>query len=462
LRQAVLVAAVDRALRMLGTPARGGSIVVGLSGGADSVALLDALVSLQRRRSFRVVAAHLDHGLRPDSAADAAFCASLCARLGVPLRVGAADVRARTRTERGGLEAVARRERYAFLRRVGAEEGASAIAVAHTLDDQAETLLLRLLRGAGATGLGGMRPRSGEIVRPLLGVSRTEVLAHLRERDLPWREDPTNADLAHRRNRVRHELLPYLESRYNPSVRRVLARSAGLLAEEAAHVRGEAIRLLERIGRAEADAVVVSRSELSATPRPLARAVVRAALERAGGLARVSAEHVERILDLTASTAPSGRRLPLPGGREASFRFGEIRLGPRGGDASGFARPLSVPGRVELPGGRAIEACPLAGPADARPGMEAVPVPGGEPLLVRTRRPGDRVFRGGREVSLSRLLMERRIPAEERGRLPLVASGDRVLWVAGEVPPGPVSGEGWVGIRFVDAAESGAARGEGR
>ena len=168
---------------------------------------------------------------------------------------------------------------------------------------------------------------------------------------------------------------------------------------------------------------------------------------------------MERILDLAASTAPSGRRLPLPGGREASFRFGEIRFGPRGGEASCFARPLPVPGRVELPGGGAIEAYPLAGPADARPGMEAVPVRGGELLLVRTRRPGDRVFRGGREVSLSRLLMERRIPAEERGRLPLVASGDRVLWVAGEVPPGAASGEGWVGIRLVGAAEPGAAMG---
>jgi tRNA(Ile)-lysidine synthase len=253
LRLPSLVAAVDRALLASGLPLAGEAIVVGLSGGADSVALLDALTSLAGRRDFRVVGAHLDHRLRPESAEDVAFCRGLCERLDAPLHAATADVAARAERDGGGLEQAARRERYAFLRLVRAETGAAAIAVAHTRDDQAETLLLRLLRGAGATGLGGMRPRVGRLVRPMLGVSRAEVLDHLRERGLPWREDPTNADTRVLRNRVRHELLPYLEARFNPALREGLARTAGLLADEAAHLTTEADRLLEKISRIEED-----------------------------------------------------------------------------------------------------------------------------------------------------------------------------------------------------------------
>jgi tRNA(Ile)-lysidine synthase len=300
--------------------------VVGLSGGADSVALTDALAALRRRRGLRLVAAHLDHGLRPGSAEDAAFCAGLCRSLDVPLRSGRADVRARAAREKGGIEQAARRERFAFLRRVAAEEGAAAIAVAHTRDDQAETLLLRLLRGAGATGLAGMRPRSGDVVRPLLAVSRQEVLDYLRERGLAWREDPSNLDAAHRRNRVRHELLPYLEARFNPRVRAALARTAALLADEAAHVRAEAEALLDGIAREEDGAVVLRRAPLAGAPKALARAALRQALSRAGGLGQVGADHVERLLRLACGKAPSGRRLPLPGGREARFTREEIRI----------------------------------------------------------------------------------------------------------------------------------------
>jgi tRNA(Ile)-lysidine synthase len=171
MRMSFLVAAVDRTLQRELPVARGAAIVVALSGGADSVALTDALGSLRRRRGFRLVAAHLDHGLRGDSADDAAFCAALCERLEVPFRGGRAPVRARAAREKGGLEQAARRERYAFLRQVKLDESAAVIAIAHTQDDQAETLLLRLLRGAGADGLAAMRARSGDLWRPLLTVS---------------------------------------------------------------------------------------------------------------------------------------------------------------------------------------------------------------------------------------------------------------------------------------------------
>lgn len=329
MRRSPLVAAVRKALAGLGMPARGETIIVGLSGGPDSVALLDALVQLSEPYGFRVVAAHLDHGMREDSKQDAAFCGDVCDRLGVPLRTGAADVRSRARLEHGGPEQAARRARYEFLRAVRRELGASAIAVAHTRDDQAETVLLRLLRGAGRTGLAGMRPRSADVVRPLLAVSRQQVLAHLAARGLTWREDPTNADRALTRNRVRQELLPYLEASFNPRLRETLARTGALLADEAGLLSDLGNELYARVARREADGVILERAALAKAPRALARLAIRRALEETGGLRGVAAVHVERFLEVVASKAPAVRRLPLPGAREARFQFREIRVCPR-------------------------------------------------------------------------------------------------------------------------------------
>jgi tRNA(Ile)-lysidine synthase len=427
-----LITAVDTALAGLGVASGSLTIVVGLSGGADSVGLLDALATVGPRRGFRVIAAHLDHGLRPDAAADALFCADLCAQLGVPFRSGRADVAARARRERGGIEQAARLERYAFLRAVKEEEGAVAVAVAHTRDDQAETLLLRLLRGAGRSGLSAMRARVGDILRPLLDVSREEVRSYLQGRGLAWREDPSNADPSFLRNRVRRELMPYLESRFNPRIGETLARSAALLADEAELLGSPAGGLYDGAARREGGGVSLSRGGLAASPRALRRLAVRRALEETGGLRGVSAALVERLLALAGSAAPSGRRLALPGGRVALFRFGDVWVGPRSEPLSAFAYPLGVPGRVELPGGLAVVAGPAEGPPASEGETALVAAPEGKPLLVRTRRPGDRVWRHGREMSLKRFLMEQRVPADRRGALPLVAAGSEVLWVPGE------------------------------
>ena len=406
------------------------------------MALTDALATLSRVKGFRLVAAHLDHGLRPESGDDATFCASLCQSLGVAFRVGTAAVRARARREHSGLEDAARRERYAFLRRVKEEEGATAIAVAHTRDDQAETLLLRLLRGAGSTGLSAMRPQNGDVIRPLLAVSRLAVQRHLEARSLGWREDPTNADPAFLRNRVRHELLPLLEARFNPRLRETLARTASLLADEAALLAEMAEGLWKRAGRVEAGEAVVLCRELAEAPRPLARLALRRALAEAGGLAGVAASHIEKLLELVRSKAPSGRRMPLPGAREATFAWSELIIRPRLCVARPFALELGVPGRVDLPDGKAVLAEAARGPAMSNAESAVVAAPAdGVPLVVRTRRPGDRVRYRGRDLSLKRFLVSRRVAALERTGLPLVAAGSQVLFVPGqpvESPPGRV------------------------
>jgi tRNA(Ile)-lysidine synthase len=423
--------------------------VVALSGGADSVALLDALVALAPRRGLRLVAAHLDHGLRPESGDDARFCDGLCRRLGVPLQIGRADVRARAEHERRGLEDAARRERYLFLHRVLRQEDADAIATAHTRDDQAETLILRLIRGSGRVGLGAMSPRSRGIVRPLITVSRREVLTYLEERDLSWREDPTNADPRHLRNRVRHELLPYLETRFNPRIKETLARTAGILADEARLMQRLARRVLARACRQDGDGVLLLRTALVEAPPAVARLTIRAAFEAAGGRRGVGAAHIDRLLALACDPASSGRSLALPGGRVAHVRFDEIRVAPRTNPVSAFVYPLSVPGRVELPAGLAVETSPDA--SGFGDGLR-VAVPVDTPLCVRTRLAGDRVLRHGREIAFKRFLLDRRIPAEERDSLPLLAAGSRILWFPGAVLEAR-AGDRWIGLRLAPALQ---------
>ncbi len=430
MRSTAVEAAVRQALASAALCSSGRTLVCALSGGPDSVALADALATLGRAHGFTVVAAHLDHGLRPDSAADVPFCARLCERLGIPLRTATADVMARARREGGGIEQSARRERYAFLRAVKAEVGADAIAVAHTSDDQAETVLLRLLRGSGRTGLAAMRPRAADLVRPMLGVSRRQVMAHLSAHGLPWRDDPSNSDTRMLRNRVRRELIPYLESRFNPAVRNTLVRAAAVLAAEQELLDSLADELLPKVARFEETGVSIDRAALSAAHEALARLVLRKALRGAGGLRGVGRAHVERLLGLVRARGASGRRLPLPGGREAHVRFGELWIARARGAWGAFEAPLAVPGRVELPDGSCLTARESTGPEGAERGWAVVEV-GEGPLVVRTRRPGDRVRTAGRERSLKRMLLEGRVPADERARLPLVAAGGRVVWFPG-------------------------------
>jgi tRNA(Ile)-lysidine synthase len=430
MKQSPLVAAVARAIRQLRVLAAGDSLVVGVSGGADSTALLDALAGLARTQGFRVVAAHLDHGLRPGSDADAVFCADLAGRLGVPFRTARVDVAARARRRHQGLEEAARRARYAFLRGVMREEGARAIAVAHTRDDQAETVILRLLRGAGSSGLAAMRKRSRDLVRPLLGVSREQVLAYLAERGLRWREDPTNADPDYAtRNRVRHEVLPLL-ARINPNIGATLARTAEVLAGEADLVAEAGRELLAWASRTEGGTLALDTAALAAAPKAAAQAALRAALAATGGRRGVKAVHVERLRAL-CRPGSSGRSLSLPGGREARVEFGTLRIGPHTESPEPFAISLEVPGQARVPGGPIVRAEEAAGPAASGRHHAVVGLGSDTPLLLRTRRPGDRVYWRGHHVSLKKFLIERRVPVGLRAGLPLVAAGRDVVFVPG-------------------------------
>ncbi|HEX6975258.1 MAG TPA: tRNA lysidine(34) synthetase TilS [Vicinamibacterales bacterium] len=443
---------VRRTVRRYALLGRGGRVLVALSGGPDSVALVHVLGELERDGELTVCGlAHFNHQLRGAEAdEDEAFCRALAAERGLRFEAGRADVRALAREQGRSVEDAARVARYAFLEAAADRLGADAIAVGHTRDDQAETFLLRLLRGAGSRGLASILPKSGRVIRPMLDVSRAELRAYAEAHGLRWRTDVSNDDVSIPRNRVRHELIPFLAQSFSPGVVEVLARAAAVAREDDDALHGEAIELARRIVlyRETTGDVEVDAEALMALHPALAARVAQLALRSRAGGVFVGFDHVERFLEFAAGGRP-GSMISLPGQR-ARHRGGRIVLeaeperGAEGPPVNSFEISLSIPGEVTLERtGWAISAERLpAGDAgegfrNAR-GREVVVACGALsfPLAVRGRRPGDR-FRplglGGRGKKLQDFLVDRKIPSEMRDSLPIVVDGaGRIVWVVGE------------------------------
>jgi tRNA(Ile)-lysidine synthase len=429
----------------------GARVLVALSGGADSVALCLLLRELERDGVLAIAGvAHLNHQLRgADADADEAFCAALAARLDLPFSAERVDVAALARAGRRSIEDAARSARYAFFERAADALRADVIAVAHTREDQAETFLLRLLRGAGTRGLASIQPRAGRVIRPLLEIERAALRDYLAASGETFREDATNADVAIPRNRVRHELIPYLESHFSPGVRDVLARGADLARQDEEFLREQAVELARRIVLTNVEAVTLDADGLNGAPRALSSRVAQAALQRLAGPKSIHFDHVERLLALAAGGAGHGGAISLPG--QYALRIGNAIVlrpgrGPGTRRANSFAFSLSIPGEVELgPQGLAVRAelpVPMAAGERHKWKWAGRGVEVGVaahilelPLAVRNRRPGDR-FRplgspGGRK--LQDFLVDRKVARADRDALPLVVDGrDRIVWVVGQ------------------------------
>ncbi|MGH9347195.1 MAG: tRNA lysidine(34) synthetase TilS [Vicinamibacterales bacterium] len=288
-------------------------MLAGLSGGSDSVALTFLLRELGAHLDFELVGlAHVNHGLRDTAGRDEDFCHDLAARLALPFITRRADVKRLAAVAGLSVEDAARRFRYDCLEQAAAELGASRIAVGHTRDDQAETFVLKLVRGAGLTGLGAIYPLREPIIRPLLEVGRTELRDYLAGRDEPWVEDETNADLSNPRNRVRLEVLPYLEVALGLPARRAIARAAGLAGEDARWLDELAGQRLAGLCVETAAGLELDADELRSTPRPLARRILLAALRIRANSREVSLEHVQAALDVLTGLAGGA---DVPGSR---------------------------------------------------------------------------------------------------------------------------------------------------
>ncbi|MEX2661495.1 MAG: tRNA lysidine(34) synthetase TilS [Vicinamibacterales bacterium] len=433
--------------------------MVALSGGPDSVALLHILRELEAQGDLVVAgAAHFNHGLRGEASdGDEAFCRDLTASLGVPLETGACEVRALALREKRSIEDAARRVRYAFLAEAAARLGADAVAIGHSRDDQAETFLLRLIRGAGTRGLGAIRPKAGLFVRPLIDISRDALRQYAADGGLTFRDDASNADVAVPRNRVRHELLPYLEREFSPGIVEVLAREAALARDDDDRLEAEAIDLAASVvltdidpatGRPVPGTVQVEVQALGSLHPALASRVARRALQYGAGERFVGFEHVHRFLDFVRSGEP-GSAISLPG-QQARHLGGIVRLGPEpprtarhsGAGENQFRIPLSIPGEVLLrPQQMVLSVREWSEGSEGSEGsgrsgdLQAFVRGAAGPLAVRSRKPGDRFQPpglGGRSKKLQDYLVDRKVPRADRDFLPLVVdSDDRIVWVVG-------------------------------
>ncbi|MEW6273073.1 MAG: tRNA lysidine(34) synthetase TilS [Thermodesulfobacteriota bacterium] len=424
--------AVLHALRKHSAAAAGSRLLVAASGGADSTALLFALDALCRRGELdaTLAVAHLNHLLRgAESEGDAAHVRELARSLGLPCFVGERPDLAGTRANR---EARAREARYAFLREVAQGWGAGHVLVAHTRDDQAETLLLRLARGAGPAGLGGMAPARGDgVLRPLLEQTHEACVAYLRGRGVAWREDSSNADESLFRNRVRRRLLPALEKELGVDVRARLARLAEQLRQESALAQQRVAELLgETPGRRLPRATVLAAG-------PGAPRLVHAWLAAEG--VRATSAQVEQLVAVARGGNPSGA-VDLAGGRRVLRCYEVLELlGTVAGADRLRAEPaaLAVPGIVRVAGWQVTSALRDA-PAAAG---HATPASAAwldldrlaAPLTVRCPAPGDRVRLAHGRRKLADILIDARVPRQERKGLAVVASGDDVVWVPGVV-----------------------------
>jgi tRNA(Ile)-lysidine synthase len=279
-------------------------VLIALSGGSDSVALTCLLRELAGNGGFSLAGlAHVNHRLRRTADRDEQFCRALAARFELPIVVSHIAVADYAATEHLSIEEAARRARYAVLHRSAADLGADRIAIGHTRDDQAETFLLKLIRGAGLTGLGGIYPRRGSLIRPLLDVSRADLREYLTARGESWMDDETNADLNIPRNRVRHRVIPELNAVYGGPTSASIARAAGLAREDGTWLDNLADRRYGEMATVDVEGVTFSADELSAEPEPVRRRILLKALREVANMREVALEHVEAAAEILNGTS---------------------------------------------------------------------------------------------------------------------------------------------------------------
>jgi len=432
-----------RTVRSRGLFLPGAQLLVAVSGGPDSVALLSLLHRLRGSWRLTLTAVHVNYGLRgEESEGDQAFVDALCRRLDVPLVVRRVDLHASAR--KGSLQAIARDLRYRALRDCAEQCGAGRIAVGHTADDQAETVLLWILRGAGLTGLAGMpAARDATIVRPLYDSTRADVLAYLSRAGLPYRQDSSNDRLIYARNRIRHELVPLMK-RLAPKSVEALCRLADLCRDDDRFLDGHVAALSAGHIRQDAGgAWTVDREFVRQLPRPLQRRLLRDLLRRCDPLARgASARIVETARHAvlgngTAVRSWRGVRLEVTG---AEVRCWPASADPRKRDVDLTLKTLAVPFQIHWGGtGCTIEVqqltreqVPDVRPSAGRIVLDAERVTA--PLTVRHWQPGDRFYPvglKGRSKKLQDFFTDLKVPAAARRRLPLIAAPEGIVWVVG-------------------------------
>ncbi len=431
--------------------AAGDRVAAAVSGGADSVALLRWLLQARNELGIVVSVAHFNHGIRgEESDGDEEFVRGLAAAHDLPFLAESADVPAFAREKKLSLETAARELRYGFLHSLIETGMVNKVATAHTCDDQAESVLMRVIRGTGSRGLAGIYPRHDrgdkiDIVRPLLEIRRTQVEKFLNGLGQPWREDLSNNDARHTRNRVRHELLPLIARHYNPAIVATLAAQAEISRDEEIYWQSEVARLSSAvISQASAQSMQCSVAALASLPAAMQRRMVLAIAARLG--IHLDFDHVERVLGLlpppAVSSAETAKFCELPGGWSARKSALEIhferaaKVAPSA-PSTGYRYLLAVPGEVHVPELRSTFHARWQPGKDTGVASAALPAIDPGELVVRNWAPGDR-FQPARTKApkkLKELLQRHALHREEKHLWPVVSQGDRILWARGFAMP---------------------------
>jgi len=416
-------------------------VVVAVSGGADSVALLYALLDLAPQFGLRLTVAHLNHGLRGDAARhEAEFVEKLSRRLDLPCVSEVRDVRAVKITHGQCMQEAARTVRYRFFNDVLQRCGAQKLALGHTMDDQAETVLIRLLRGASTRGLGGIPPVRGRaIVRPLINNRRVDVERFLKKRGIAFVPDTSANEKQYLRNRIRHELLPLLEQYYNPRVIEALSTTAALARDDEAVLQNTTAIAIHGHIKDDGGRVCIPVNALTDHPHLAGRIVRRAFETLSGSCRRLTSAHVEAVMALTGCTG-SSKQVPLPGGLIARREYDDLLLSHTRDPAEGFQVTVDqLPADIVLPhSGIRVQIVrdSTADPAAVRSSTtrdtrhlsaESISMP----IVIRSFKPGDRIrplgFNATKKVNA--LFADMKIPVRLRRRIPLIESGGQILCV---------------------------------
>lgn len=415
---------------------KGDKVLVAVSGGADSVSLLDILVDLKSVFNLDFHLFHLDHSLRKDSFKDALFVRQLASKYSLPITVLEYDVPSYVKQNKLSVEEGARHIRYMLLEEVAEEIGANKVALGHTASDQVETFLMRLIKGAGLEGLSAMAPARGNFVRPLIEVERSEVEKYCKKKGLAWKEDLSNRDEAFFRNRIRHQLVPLLE-KYNPNFKGTALRAIDTASSDQLFLQQEADRRLNKLAEFEDNLVKIPAAELRKLPLSLQRRVLRQAIKEVkGNLKGVEFKHVEEALQYLAGKKP---RLGLDVSKEISVfsEYQNVVVSKKLKESEKVGEVLlEVPGVTFLPhlGFKIKTEFKEAKDLKLRKAnklayldLEKLKLP----LYIRNCMPGDR-FRPlglGGTKKLQDFLVDEKVPARLRGKVAVVKSGNEICWL---------------------------------
>lgn len=442
----MLLAKVRETIKKYNMLNRGDCVVVAVSGGPDSVCLLSVLLDLAKDLNLSLHVSHLDHMIRGrESAEEALFVADLAKKLRLPGTIEKIDVPGFCRERGLSAQAGAREVRYAFLSRLATEVNANRIATGHTASDQAETFLLRLIRGAGVTGLSAIPPKRENIIRPLIEVTRDEVFKYLGENAIEYVSDPSNTKPVYARNRIRMDVLPVLKQ-FNPRIVETLAFEAGLLRDE--NQAAEECLTEKGLMMREADAVVFKRDRFNSLPVAFKRRMLRKAVDAAGvEPARLSSVQIDEAVAFMASVQ-TGRAMHLPFGLTIEREY-ETLIVRQQVSIQGYSHLLVVPGATVIPE-LGIEVETLIQDRKSEEQVRLKPEDSaeenffwhavfdydkiGSEIRLRNRLPGDRFCPCGMEGKSKKLqdfFVDMKVPRRRRDNVPLLVAGNNILWVAG-------------------------------